>query len=306
MRSVRAAKVTVAAVALCALMALPAGAARLSSVRLPAGLAPVSITATTNTVVVANTLSSTLTIIDPAKAKVIGTMHTSAAPLVTFADGPNLWVGFTDGAVVRFSSATRRILTVTRGFTTPVAITAAGNRLWVADKAASTVTILNRNSGAFVGKFDSGGTGPVALAVAGNRLIVANSDSKVLTALSLRSAEPVGQLTVSDHISAIAAAGTRIWYTLPSQNLVGVMESTDMTRRGTHPTAGLQQDGLLVYGTKVYVANGASSLVVQIREGSGSIIRGHRTGATPKAMCVAAGRLWVTNFNGRSVSGIPL
>jgi outer membrane protein assembly factor BamB len=137
-------------------------------------------------------------------------------------------------------------------------------------------------------------------------LIVANSDSKDLTALSLRTAEIVGQLTLSDHLSALAASGTRVWYTLPNENLVGVVETTDMTRQGAHATAGLQQDGLFVLGKKVYVANGASKLVVELREETGSIIRGHRTGATPKAMCAAAGRLWVTNFNGRSVSGIPL
>ena len=111
---------------------------------------------------------------------------------------------------------------------------------------------------------------------------------------------------IADHLTAIAASGTRIWYNLPVQNLVGVMESTDMTRRGTHPTAGLHQGGLVVVGNKVFVANGASRLVVALRESSGKIIRGYRTGATPSAMCVAAGRLWVTNFNERSVSGIAL
>ncbi len=306
MKSLRAIKVGIATVALCALTTLPASAARLPGVRLQAGLAPASITAVGNTVFVANTLSSTLTIIDASRARVTGTLHTSSAPLVVFGDGANLWVGFSDGAVVRYAAKTHRLLSITRGFTTPIAIVAAGNRVWVADKAASTITILNRNSGAFVAKFDSGGTTPVALAVAGENLIVANSDSKDLTALDLQSAEIVGQLTVSDHVSALAAAGTRVWYTLPAENLVGVMESTDMTRRGTHPTAGLQQSGLLVFGNKVFVANGASRLVVDLREQSGSIIRGHRTGATPRSMCVAGGRLWVANFNGRSVSGISL
>ena len=306
MRSLRLVNASLGAMALFALTALPAGAARLPSVRLAAGLAPVSIAASGTTVFVANTLSSSLTVIDASHTRVIATMHTSAAPLVVFADGTNLWAGFNDGAVVRYSAATRRLLSVTRGFTLPSAIAASDGRLWVADKATNTVTVLNRNSGGLVGRFDSGGTAPVALAVAGERLVVANSDSKNLSALSLKTAEVVGQLTLSDHISALAASGTRVWYTLPNENLVGVMESTNMTRQGAHSTAGLQQDGLLVLGSKVYVANGASKLVVELREGSGSIIRGRRTGATPKAMCVAAGRLWVTNFNGRSVSGIPL
>ena len=306
MRSLRLVKASLGAMALFALTALPAGAARLPSVRLAAGLAPVSIAASGTTVFVANTLSSSLTVIDANHARVIATMHTSAAPLVVFADGTNLWAGFNDGTVFRYSAATRRLLSVTRGFTLPSAIAASGGRLWVADKATNTVTILNRNSGGLVGRFDSGGTAQAALAVAGERLVVANSDSKNLSALSLKTAQVVGQLTLSDHISALAASGTRVWYTLPNENLVGVMESTTMTRQGAHPTAGLQQDGLLVLGSKVYVANGASKLVVELREESGSIIRGRRTGATPKAMCVAAGRLWVTNFNGRSVSGIPL
>jgi len=306
MSVLQAAKAGLAAVALCVFSALPAGAARPSEVRLPVGLAPVSITASGNTVFVANALSSTLTIIDASHGRVIGTMHTSAAPLVAYADLGNLWVGFNDGAVVRFSAVTRRLLSVTRGFQTPSAIVAAGSRLWVADKAQSTVTILNRRSGAFVGQFDSGGQSPVAEVVAGSSLIVANSDTKDLTAIDLETADIMGQLLLPDSVSALAAADTRVWYTLPKENLIGVMDSVGMVRLGAHTTAGLEQDGLFVLGSKVYVANGASKLVVELREASGKIIRGHRTGPTPRAMCAAAGRLWVTNFTGQSVIGIPL
>ena len=306
MRRLRLVNVGLGLVALVTLSVAPAGAARLPSVRLPTGMAPSAITTNGTKVWVANTLSSTLTVIDALRARVIGSMRMPAAPLAVYAERTNLWVALSNGTVARYSTKTYRRLSSTARFTLPSAIVASGNRLWVADKAASTVTILNRNSGRFVGVFPSGGTAPVALVVAGSQLIVANTESKDLTAIDLISAEVMGQLTVADHLTAIAASGTRIWYNLPVQNLVGVMESTDMTRRGTHPTAGLHQGGLVVVGNKVFVANGASRLVVALRESSGKIIRGYRTGATPSAMCVAAGRLWVTNFNERSVSGIAL
>ncbi|MEI6701587.1 MAG: hypothetical protein WCL38_07530 [Actinomycetota bacterium] len=287
-------------------LAVPAGAARVTGTRVAVGIAPSAITTNGRYLWVANTISSTISVVDVFRARVLATINTDAPPIAVLADGKKLWVGESDGTVAWYSTKTNRLIDSTTGFTTPIAFLAYGPRLWVADKAASTLTIMNRANGNYVGAFSTGGTGPVALGVAGGNLVVANGASKDLTTVSLKTARVGRQVSLSDHPGGLLVHGGDIWYTLPSQNLVGRADALTLHLSGSYPTAGLTEDGLAASGSRLFVANGASRLVMELRASNGSIIRGHRTGSTPAAMCIAGGRLWVTLLTGRAVQAIPL
>ncbi len=286
--------------------AVPAGAMRVTGSRIGVGIAPSAITSNGHYLWVANTISSTISVIDVFRARVLATLYTDAPPIALLADGKKLWVGESDGTVAWYSTKTNRLIDSATGFTTPIAFAVSGPRLWVADKAASTVSIMNRATGNYVGAFSTGGTGPVALGVSGDNLIVANGASKDLTQVSLDSAEVGMQVSLSGHPGVILVHGGQIWYTLPSENLVGRVDADTFQSTGSFPTAGLSQDGLAASGSRLFVANGASRLVMELRASNGSIIRGHRTGSTPSAMCIVGGRLWVTLLTGRAVQAIPL
>ncbi len=287
-------------------LTVPAGAARVAGSRVGVGIAPSAITTNGHYLWVANTISSTISVIDVLRARVLATLNTDAPPIALLADGKKLWVGESDGTVAWYSTKTNRLIDSASGFTTPIAFAVSGPRLWVADRGASTVSIMNRANGNFVGAFSSGGIGPVALGVAGGNLIVANGESKDLTAVSLTTAEVGMQVQLSDHPGVLLVHDGTVWYTLPSQNLVGRVDALTFQLAGLFPTAGLTEDGLAATGSRLFVANGASRLVMELRTSNGSIIRGHRTGSTPAAMCITGGRLWVTLLTGHAVQAIPL
>ena len=197
------------------------------------------------------------------------------------------------------------------GFRAPAAIAAAGNRVWVADQAASAVYELNSGTGALI-RVISGRryriSGPDAIAANRASVWVANGNNNTVTQLSAASgglirviSAPGDQLNVP---TGLAVAGGRVWVASDGSDLVTELSAA---------TGGLIRviqgvpyrfetlNGVAAAGGRVWVPGGGAS-VTEISATTGGLIRSlqgprYQFGTTDP-VAVGGGRVWVGSSAG--------
>jgi YVTN family beta-propeller protein/VCBS repeat-containing protein len=223
-------------------------------------------------------------------------------------------VAVSDGQAITTTPVTVTVLpavvaastTTTTTGATPNGAVVVGNRAFVANQGAHTVSVIDTTTNAVVKTIAVGyaPTGAVA-SPDQTKVYVANgwsySVSVIDTAsLTVTATIPVGAGPVA---VAISPDGSRLYTTNLSGNSVSVVNTTTRAVIAT-VAVGAYPNGAMVSpdGTRVYVTNQYSYTVSVINTSTNAVVATVPVGVTPSSVAVGATRAVVTNQGGNSVS----
>jgi YVTN family beta-propeller protein len=249
----------------------------------------------------ANSVSDSISRVDPSTNRVIATIRTGGQPGYMTAAAGALWVTQTETAngrdghtVLRLDPLTNRITARVRVQALPEGVTLAGDRLWVGNHHAGTLSVINPI------------TGRVARTVPVVSVPVHHTSS----------------LVIRSTVQSLAASATALWAGVPAFS--GVVRLNPLTGRVAAtipiPSANAACGGLAASATSVFVSSGGcGASVVRIDAHTDRVTHTTRLPVPPGggvsdpvvtldggAWAVAGHTLVRLNSSGVSVSQTPL
>lgn len=189
----------------------------------------------------------------------------------------------------------------------PQGMVVSGSRMYVANYASNTVSVLDANTGKVIATVATGNK-PTQLALnpSGSMLFIANSASNSVTAIRTTSGSLIATIPVaSPQGLAMNPAGTRLYVTSTGTDKVSVINTAN-GQIVSSISVGSIPVGVAVSpdGTRVYVANRGSNTVSVINATNNAVLATLAVGTMPHQLALNGdgSRLFVTNAGSDTVS----
>jgi YVTN family beta-propeller protein len=199
----------------------------------------------------------------------------------------------------------------TRVGSNPMGVVASASKIYVANSASNTVSVIDRTSGAVTTINVVSTPTAIALSSDGSRAYVAGNGA--VSVINTTSNAVVSQVATQGGQSfglAVSPNGQRVYVTNTWNNTVSVIDTSKATPALVATVqVGSTPGGITVSpdGTKVYVANFGANTVSVINTATNSVVgKPIAVGANPYGLAVSpdGSRVYVGNFSSNSVSVI--
>ncbi|MDT5013318.1 MAG: hypothetical protein QOH57_4935 [Mycobacterium sp.] len=242
-----------------------------------------------------------------------------AAGVTTAADFDQFTVSVSDGKATTPVSVSVPVLpsqlstpTSTKVGYNPMGVAVSSSRIYVANSATNSVSVIDRSTGSVAATIAVVGT-PTAIALSadGTRAYVAGNNA--VSVINTATNTVVGQASTKGGQSfglALSPDGQRLYVSNTFNNTVSVLDTSKATPTLMATVAvGVTPGGIAVSpdGTKVYVANFSSGTVSVISTATNAVVgKPIAVGANPYGVAVSpdSTRVYVGNFGSNSVSVI--
>ncbi len=249
----------------------------------------------------ANEGGASVSKIQAATGRVIGTYPVGNAPVAIVFDGTYLWVANKqDNTVMKLLPSTGVVQGTYPTGLGPTALVWDGTNVWVANQNDNTVTELNAASGGLVGTF-AAGTFPYGLAFDGANIWVCGGTG-VLTKLASSGASIGSYSPGLGGCYGITFDGINIWATDLQDNLVVKMRASDATVLGTYPVTGPYM--ITFDGTNIWVSNFYAGTVTKLLASTGAPLGTFSAGSFPLGLTFDGSNIWVANSAASTVTEI--
>jgi ABC-type transport system substrate-binding protein/DNA-binding SARP family transcriptional activator len=182
----------------------------------------------------------------------------------------------------------------------PAGVVVADGEVWVANELDGTVSEVNPGSGTQVAAIPAG-IGPDAIAAGFGSVWVASVTSDTLSRIDPISGDVVSIISLGSAPSAIAVGDGAVWVTSQETGeLLRVDPAGDRIARAI--AVGPSPAGLAVGAGSVWVADGGGT-VTRVNPRTGQV-RTLRLGGTPAGVAYADGAIWVANGVSGTVSRV--
>ena len=274
-----------------------------------AGEDPVSLSAGSDTLWVANIGPRTATALDPETGEPVGPpvkVRGGIGDVATADDA--VWATTLDrDAVVKIDSRTGR----SREFRLPgrpadIAVGEGG--VWVSLYSNDSVARLDADSGKQVGGAIKVGHVPGDVAIGAGSVWVANTESDSVTRIDPKVNEAVGEpIPVGNAPLGIAVGAGAVWVANSEDDTVSRIDPASGTASGRPVDVGKGPGGIDTDGTSVWVATLDDDTVQQIDARTGTLVGAPiPAGKAPEDLVVAFGSVWVSNPEQNRLTRIDL
>jgi streptogramin lyase len=222
---------------------------------------------------------------------------------LVLADGA-LWVAIKAlRAVVRVDPAQGRVdATIAVPFR-PNKLTTGDGRVFVASRPGR-IEQIDVARGRMVGRRISTRSGREQIIFADGALWIANEDRDQLARIDVGSGR-TARTALSGSPDGLGVGDGALWVVSAAGTLTKFDPRT-LTPIGAPVSVGGQPDAVVATGHSVFVASSGTNQVSQVDGRSMRIVRRYAVGDTPVAIAVFDHAIWVSNFNGASLSRIAL
>jgi ABC-type oligopeptide transport system substrate-binding subunit/class 3 adenylate cyclase/DNA-binding beta-propeller fold protein YncE len=209
-------------------------------------------------------------------------------------------------ALAELNARTGEILGAVPVGDTPVAVTAAGGSLWVANSAEATVSRVDPAQARVVRTISVPGT-PVGVAVGGGSIWVVNSDLAAIHSTITRIDERYQRATATISLPSSILIGSGAGITWDGRNIWAVTQagsafriSGSSNRVTASVPVGDDPTSLVAAAGSVWVANVLDESVSRIQPPA-TVTSTTAVGSRPTAIAVGAGSLWVVDAGENAV-----
>ena len=171
---------------------------------------------------VANTVSGSVSKIDPVTGTVIGTpIGVGAGPFGVAFDGTNIWVtNYGSGSVSKIDRVTGTVIGFPIGVgTSPRGVAFDGTNIWVANTGSGSVSKINPANNAVTTPI-TGLISPEGVAFDGTNIWVTNTGSTGVSKINPVTGTVTATVNVGQFSRGVAFDGTNIWVTNPVSDTV--------------------------------------------------------------------------------------
>jgi hypothetical protein len=227
-------------------------------------------------------------------------------------DGTNIWVANYSGSVTELRETDGTTLATFPVSGTPVAITSAAQKIWVAswgDVNGATPGNITAFSSAgqdlgpsLLSTEPSGGLPmePIALASDGTNTYFADLNSIAFRAITTPDGPPVAIGSIGLGVTAMLYDGTHLWASFGTNKVEEVNTSSGgpiiSAAVGNNPVA------LAFDGVNIWVANNSDGTVTKLRESDGANLGTFAAGPSPSGIAFDGANIWVTNSTANTVT----
>jgi len=163
---------------------------------------------------VTNTITNTLSRIDPDADAIVSTLKVGNNPKAVVAGGGSVWVANTlDNSVWKIDESTGKVTSRVTLLSPPTALALDGTTLWVVSETGNTVSKVDTSSGTTVATI-SVGAQPLAIVAGTGGVWVAADQGHEVERIDAGRGTVVARLRVNGSPAGIAMDGARVWVTV--------------------------------------------------------------------------------------------
>lgn len=260
---------------------------------------------------------------DPARAVTFPT--SGAGPVGLAFDGSNVWVANSlSDSVSKINPATGQMTDIALPVgSLPSELAFDGTYMWVTDNGTGKVSKIVAATGVVLDSFFTsrvapvGGSGPLGIAFDGTSIWVANSVPGKVSRINPTTGEILFEFLTSAGVGQVPAAGadpigvafdgSNIWVTNNAIGTVSKINRSNNTFVEFLTKAGQQSQpwGVAFDGTSIWVANGSTNSISKINPANGDVLTEFATGGTvPQEVAFDGSHIWVSNSTSGNVSKV--
>ncbi len=242
-------------------------------------------------------------VIDPQSGEVRATIGSPSGPGAILADGDRVWVANPDaGTVSRIDVGSRSIVQTVPVGRDPSAMAAGFAAIWVVDSGGPTLSRISPATNTVVKTIDLG-NGPTGVTVGDGSVWITNRFDGTVWRIDPRTDKVVDSIPVGLDPGGIAFGSGSVWVSLAGLNSVVRIDPATDSITHSIPVGG-GPDSLTVSDESVWVTNRLDGTVTRIDPETNSVASTIEVGKGPAAVASVGAEILVANEADGSISHI--